>query len=133
MNGTCLAWSSKKQSTVALSTTEAEYITLTHAAKQLTWIRRLLNEIGLEQQDPTAIRCDNLSAITITHNATYHARTKHINIYYHYICEKVASNEASLTYVTSKDNIAGIMTKAIPLENHNELKELLGITREDTR
>ena len=49
MNGACLAWSSKKQSMVALSTTEAEYITLTHAAKQLTWIRRLLNEIGLEQ------------------------------------------------------------------------------------
>ena len=49
MNGACLAWSLKKQSTIALSTTEAEYIALTHAAKQLTWIRRLLNEIGLEQ------------------------------------------------------------------------------------
>ena len=122
MNSACLAWSSKKQSTVALSTTEAEYIALTHAVKQLTWKR-----------DPTAIRCDNLSAITITHDATYHACTKHINIYYHYIREKVASNEASLTYVASKDNIADIMTKAIPLENHNELKELLGITKEDTR
>ena len=133
MNGACLAWSSKKQSTVALSTTEAEYIALTHAAKQLTWIRRLLNEIGLEQRDPTAIHCDNLSAITITCDATYHAHTKHINIYYHYIREKVASNEASLTYVALKDNIADIMTKAIPPENHNELKELLGITREDTR
>ena len=133
MNGACLAWSSKKQSTVALSTTEAEYIALTHVAKQLTWIRKLLNGIGLEQRDPTAIRCDNLSAITITCDATYHARTKHINIYYHYIREKVASNEASLTYVASKDNIADIMTKAIPLENHNELKELLGITKEDTR
>ena len=79
------------------------------------------------------ICCDNLSAITITRDATYHARTKHINIYYHYIREKVASNEASLTYIASKDNIADIMTKAIPLENHNELKELLGITRENTR
>ena len=133
MNGACLTWSSKKQSTVALSTTEAEYIALTHAAKQLTWIWRLLNEIGLEQRDPTAIRCDNLSTITITRDVTYHARTKHINIYYHYICKKVASNEASLTYVASKDNIADIMMKAIPPENHNELKELLGITKEDTR
>ena len=78
------------------------------------------------------IHCDNLSAITITCDATYHAHTKHINIYYHYIRKKVASNEASLTYVTSKDNIVDIMTKAIPPENHNELKELLGITKEDT-
>ena len=132
MSGACLAWSSKKQSTVALSTTEAEYIALTHAAKQLTWIRRLLNEISLEQRDPTAICCDNLSTITITCDVTYHVHTKHINIYYHYIREKVASNEASLTYVALKDNIADIMTKAIPPDNHDKLKELLGITRENT-
>ena len=132
MNGTCLMWSSKKQSTVALSTTEADYITLTHVAKQLTWIWRLLNKIGLEQWDPTMICCDNLSAITITCDATYHTCTKHINIYYHYIREKVASNEASLTYIASKDNIADIMMKAIPLDNHDKLKELLGITKENT-
>ena len=69
-------------STVALSTTEAEYIALTHVAKQLTWIRRLLNEIGLEQRDPTVIRCDNLSAITITRDVTYvpctHQTHKHL-------------------------------------------------------
>ena len=74
------------------------------------------------------IHCDNLSTITITHDTTYHAHTKHINIYYHFIHEKVASHEASLTYVTSKDNIADIMTKAIPPESHNKLKELLGLT-----
>ena len=93
---------------------------------------RLLNEIGLEQRDPTTIRHDNLSAITITRDATYHTCTKHINIYYHYIREKVASNEASITYVTSKDNIADIMMKAIPPDNHSKIKELLGITKENT-
>ena len=75
---------------------------------------------------------DNLSTITITCDATYHVHTKHINIYYHYIHKKVASNEASLTYVASKDNIVDIMTKAIPLDNHDKLKELLGITKENT-
>src|SRR6266481_2244671 len=133
MDGACIAWSSKKQGTVSLSTTEAEYIALTHTAKQMMWIRRLLNEIGLDQRDPTLIRCDNLSVITITHNATYHARTKHIKIYYHFIRKKVASNEASLTYVPSKDNIVDLMTKAIPPEEHNKLENLLGITREVTR
>jgi len=133
MDGACIAWSSKKQGTVALSTTEAEYIALTHAAKQMIWIRRLLNEIGLDQSKATLIRCDNLSAITITHDTTYHAHTKHINIAYHFIHEKVASNEALLTHVASKDNIADIMTKAISPENHNKLKGLLGITGEVTR
>ena len=65
-------------------------------------------------------------------DVTYHVCTKHINIYYHYIHEKVASNKASLTYVASKDNIADIMMKAIPLDNHNKSKELLGITKEIT-
>ena len=133
IDGACIAWSSKKQGTVAFSTTEAEYIVLTHAVKQMTWIRCLLDEIGLEQRDPTPIRCDNLSAITITHDMTYHVRTKHIKIYYHFIRERVASNEASLIYVVSKDNIADIMTKAIPPDNHIKLKELLGITRDLTR
>src|SRR6266481_7312235 len=98
--------------------TEAGYIALTHMAKQMMWIQRLINEIGLGQRDLTLICCDNLSAITITHNVTYHMRTKHIKIYYHFIREKVASNEASLTYVLSKDNIADLMTKAIPPEEH---------------
>ena len=99
----------------------------------MTWIRHLLDEIGLEQRDPTPIHCDNLSAITITHDATYHARMKHIKIYYHFIRERVASNEASLIYIASKDNIVDIMTKAIPPDNHIKLKELLGITKDLTR
>ena len=132
IDGACITWSSKKQGTVALSTTEAEYIVLTHAAKQMTWICRLLDEIGLEQRDLTPIHCDNLSAITITHNVTYHVWTKHIKIYYHFIHERVTSNEASLIYVALKDNVADIMTKAIPPDNHIKLKELLGITKDLT-
>ena len=63
----------------------------------------------------------------------HHMQTKHIKIYYHFICERVASNEASLIYIASKDNVADIMTKAIPPDNHTKLKELLGITRDLTR
>ena len=92
MDGMCITWSSKKQGTVALSTTEAEYIALMHVAKQMIWIQRLLNEIGLNQTKATPIHCDNLSVITIMHNVTYHAHRKHINIYYHFIHKKVASN-----------------------------------------
>ena len=69
IDGACIVWSPKKQGTVALSTTKVEYIVLTHAAKQMTWIRHLLDKIGLEQRDSTPIHCNNLSTITITqHN-----------------------------------------------------------------
>ena len=64
---------------------------------------------------------------------TYHVWTKHIKIYYHFIHERVASNKASLIYIALKDNVADIMTKAIPPDNHTKLKELLGITRDLTR
>ena len=60
-----------------------------------------------------SIRSDNLGAITLSYDATYHARTKHINVTCHFICEKVASNEASLTYVRSKENPMDLMTKGL--------------------
>ena len=125
--GTCLAWSSKKQSIVALSTTEAEYIALTHAAKQMVWIRLLLSELGLPQQAPTNIRSDNLGAITLAQDATYHARTKHIKIYYHFVREKVATQEAVITYVPTEENIADILTKALTTSPHQYLTKKLGI------
>jgi hypothetical protein len=126
IGGGCVAWSSKKQRTVALSTTEAEYIALTEGAKQLVWLRRFLHNLNLDQSKPTSIRSDNLSAITISHDATYHARTKHINVAYHFIREKVASNEAALTYVQSKENTADSMTKGLELHQHRYLREKLG-------
>ena len=81
-----IAWSSKKQWTVALSTIEAEYNALTEGAKQLVWLQRFLLDLGFDQSHPTSIHSDNLSVITLSHNVTYHAHTKHINVTYHYIC-----------------------------------------------
>lgn len=128
IGGGCVAWSSKKQRTVALSTTEAEYIALTEGTKQLIWLRQFLHDLNFDQSKPTSIRSDNLSAITISQDATYHARTKHINIAYHFIHEKVASNEAALTYVQSKENSAGLMTKGLELNQHRYLRAKLGFS-----
>ena len=83
----CVAWLSKKQSVVVLSTTEAEYIALTHSAKEMVWLRQLLEDIGLDMTEPSITFTDNLAAQTITHDASYHTRTKHINIAFHYIRE----------------------------------------------
>ena len=127
LGGAASAWSSKKQRTIALSTTEAEYMALTEGTKQLIWLRRLIQELGIDQTQPTSLRSDNLGAITLSHDATYHARTKHINVAYHFIHEKVASREATLTYIHTKENTADILTKGLDVQQHNYLMGKLGM------
>ena len=73
LGGGCIAWSSKKQRIVSLSTTEAKYVAVTEGAKQLIWLRHALLELGFNQDHPTSICSDNLGAITLSHDATYHA------------------------------------------------------------
>ena len=88
LGGRSITWSSKKQRTVMLSTTEAEYIALTEGTKQLIWLRRFLTDLNLNQSQLTSIHSDNLREITLSHDATYHIQTKYINFAYHFICKK---------------------------------------------
>jgi hypothetical protein len=112
---------------MALSMTEAEYIALTQAAKELIWLHKLLIDLGFDiTNDPTSMRSDNLGAISLACDSTFHACTKHIKIAYHFICEQVASNKATLTYVQSKENLVDIMTKGLDKGQHNCLKKKLG-------
>ena len=73
-----IAWSSKKQKTVALSLAEAEYIVAIDAAYEAIWLRRLLSDLQQKIEEPTVICCDNMSTIAMTKNPVFHARTKHI-------------------------------------------------------
>jgi hypothetical protein len=88
---------------------EAEYMALTEGAKQLIWLCRFIQELEIDQTQPTSLRSNNLGAITLSHDTTYHPRTKHINIAYHFSREKVASRNAALTYVHTKENTADIL------------------------
>ena len=124
-------WSSKKHSTIALSTTEVEYIALTEGTRQLIWLWRFLLDLSFNQSHPKLILSDNLSALTLSHDATYHACTKHINVAYHYIHKKVASNKAALTYVKLKDNLTDLMTKPLDLFQHRYLHKKLGLVRHE--
>jgi hypothetical protein len=85
LGGGATSWSSKKQPTIALSSTEAEYIAGTHTAKEATWLRLLLSELGQDMSSPTILHIDNQSAIAITWNPEFHKCMKHINVHYHYI------------------------------------------------
>lgn len=83
-----MSWLSKKQSNVALSTAEAEYVALSQAAQECAWLRRLLSDLGMHVT-PVVILEDNQGAIAIAKNPADHSRTKHIDIRYHYISEYV--------------------------------------------
>ena len=99
---------------------------LTEGAKQLIWLRRFIWELGIDQSQLTSLCSNNLGAITLSQDVTYHAHTKHINVTYCFICEKVASHKAVLTYIPTKDNIVDILTKGLKLHQHRYLMGKLG-------
>ena len=126
LGGGAIAWSSKKQWTIALSTTEAEYMALTEGTKQLIWLWCFIQELSIDQSQPTSLHSNNLGTIMLSQDVTYHTHTKHINITYHFIHEKVTSHEAVLTYVPMKEDIADILTKGLKLHQHCYLMGKLG-------
>ncbi|KAM2365790.1 hypothetical protein ACFX1X_004563 [Malus domestica] len=85
LGNSLLSWSAKKQPTVARSSIEAEYRSLTNSAAELTWICKLLIDVGLQLPSPPKLWCDNISALHLAKNPVFHARTKHVELDYHYI------------------------------------------------
>jgi Reverse transcriptase (RNA-dependent DNA polymerase) len=84
-----MSWGSKKQGSVALSSTKAEYIAAAHAAKEVIWLRRLLSKLHQLLPSPTTLRIDNQSTIAIAKNPKFHDHTKHIEVCHHFLCQKV--------------------------------------------
>lgn len=109
-----ISWSSRKQPTVALSTMEAEFMALARATCEAIWLRELGSELGLPATSPTSIKVDNQAAMMFAESVVFHARSKHIDIRYHFVRERVASHEVKLTHCASEDNLADIFTKALP-------------------
>ena len=108
-----IAWSSKRQQTVANSTVEAEYVAVGEASREAIWLRGLLKEIGLEQGIGTPIWCDSQGAIKLSGNPSTHQRTKHIDIKHHAIRELVASHIIQLRYVSTSNQLADMLTKQL--------------------
>ena len=93
-----MSWKSQRQQTFALSTAEAEYMALCQASKEGMFSRNLLCEVGFQQKEQTVIFEDNQSCIFIATNPISNTRTKHIDIQYHYICEKATSGDLKIEY-----------------------------------
>jgi transposase InsO family protein len=113
IDGGAISWSSRKQELVTLSTAEAEYVAATHAAKEAIWLRRLLAELFMMRM-PTTLYCDNQAALKLAVDDNFHARTKHIDVRYHFIRMVVANGSIVIIYCPTDEMTADILTKALP-------------------
>lgn len=107
-----VTWASRRQTSVALSTTESEYVAASLATKELIWLRQLFSEVNVNT-DTSTIFIDNQSAIKLIQNPVFHKRTKHIEIHYHFIREKYEQGMLNVEYVATEKQIADIFTKAL--------------------
>nr|GEV69786.1 retrovirus-related Pol polyprotein from transposon TNT 1-94 [Tanacetum cinerariifolium] len=123
-----VTWVSKEQATVALSSTEAEYISAATAACQAVRLRRVLEDLNQTQERASVIFCNNRSAVAMTRNPVLHARTKHININHYFIRELVAEHIVSVTSCRTNDQLADLFTMAHPRAKFKDFRDWLLIT-----
>jgi hypothetical protein len=126
LGGSVVCWQSQKQKAIALSTCEAEYISATTAACQGVWLRRMIRELRGEERS-TTILIDNQSAIQLCKNPVFHDRSKHIETRYHFIRECVQDGRINVEHINTNEQLADIMTKALPRARFQELRGKLGI------
>ena len=122
-----ISWCSKKQATVALSSTEAEYVAATLASHECIWLTRLLQDVNETSKFLISNFCDNESAIKLAENPVFHARTKHIDIHYHFIQEKVLNQEIELHAISTTKQVADGFTKALSRTKFEAFRRALGL------
>jgi hypothetical protein len=125
--GAPVSWYSKRQSIIALSTTEAEYIALFDGVVECVWLRQLLSDIGTTPSSATIIHVDNQSALAIANNGKTSKRTKHVDVKYHYTREAIERGDINTNYCNSELNMVDILTKPLPRDRFVSLRDMLGL------
>jgi len=121
-----VSWSSKRQSVVALSTTEAEYMAAAYAAKEALWLGDYLRELGIDV-GPVLLYGDNTGALALAQDAQFHARTRHIRLRYHFIRECVSAGEIDYRYISTTAMVADALTKPLAVDRFRHLCASLGL------
>jgi hypothetical protein len=125
------SWKSRKQSNISLSTTEVEYIAACSASWEAIWLRKLLTGLFNLDMESTVILCDNQSCIKMMKNLVFHDKSKHIEIWYHYICDMVQRGDVKLQYVGIDEKVADVLTKPLSHVKFEYFQDKLGIVRKD--
>jgi hypothetical protein len=126
-----ISWQSRKQSSIALSTAEAEYIDACSASCEVIWLRKLLTGLFDLEMRETAILYDNQSCIKMTENHVFHDRSKHIEIRYHFIRDMVQRGALKLQYISTDEQVVDVMTKPLSRVKFEHFRDKLGIVRKD--
>ena len=127
MSNGAISWASQKQPTVALSTAEAEYIALCLATQESVWLRQLNKDLQIDCSSPTIIHEDNQGTIAMSKNPVLHKRTKHIDIKFHFVREKIHDKTVELKYCPTHEMVADIFTKPLPRGQFESLRARLGL------
>ncbi|MCO5612053.1 hypothetical protein L7F22_066315 [Adiantum nelumboides] len=127
LGSSCTSWLSKKKPIVATSSCEAEYKAVFTATIECVWLRRLMADLGVGQDTANTIYTDSQSALAVARNPISHARTKHIEVHYHYVRGRLSVGEISLAYVPTQDNFADLFTKALSRKKLDAFRKALGL------
>jgi hypothetical protein len=126
--GGAITWRSKKQTMVAQSSTEAEYVALAEAAREASWLRNLFEELGFPQTHPTVIKGDNNGSIAMARNPQFHQRSKHIEIRWHFIRDLISKQIITIEECRDPEQTADILTKPLTRFKHNKHVAEMGIS-----
>lgn len=127
MSGGIISWESRKQRTVALSSMEAEYMSMAEACKESMYLRVLLSEVINQDVQPITLYNDSQSAQKFVVNHSLHRKTKHIDIRYHFLKDAVSNNVLNIKYVCTNDMPADVLTKALSVIKHKQCIKALGL------
>lgn len=123
-----ISWIARKQATVSRSSTEAEYKALANATAEMMWVQKLLTELRIRHPTAARLWCDNLGAKYLSANPIFHARTKHIEIDFHFVRERVAQKLLDIRFINSGDQVADGFTKAISAEKMRLFRRNLNLS-----
>jgi len=122
-----VSWSARKQKTVSRSSTESEYKALADTVAELTWLQTLLRELRVTTPAAPTLWCDNLGATYLSANPVFHARTKHVEVDFHFVREKVARGQLAVQFISTDDQIADVFTKPLPTPRFQFLRDKLQV------